>query len=230
MKRVFTFLIFGLSLLALPVIAQDVDESYAFFDEDGEIIENGTTVVRNVVESYDEESEVIYSGISVMNLSGSSNDYLKMLYTIEKIDNGNYQICFPASCNTQDEAGSYETGMGQLMADLQDIQSEWFPIADGECIVHLTIEIFAKEGLFPPTYNHKAYGPSITIRFVKGDIPGPEPVVGDVNGDREVNIADVNAAIDLILRGFNDLNGDVNGDGEVNIADVNAIIDIILNQ
>lgn len=53
---------------------------------------------------------------------------------------------------------------------------------------------------------------------------------GDVNGDHEVNIADVNAVIDLILSGKFINNGDVNNDNEVNIADVNAIIDIILNQ
>jgi len=52
---------------------------------------------------------------------------------------------------------------------------------------------------------------------------------GDVNGDSEVNIADVNAVIDIILNSGDDSNGDVNSDGEVNIADVNAIIDIILN-
>jgi hypothetical protein len=52
---------------------------------------------------------------------------------------------------------------------------------------------------------------------------------GDVNGDGEINVADVNAVIDIILNGSGDLTaGDVNGDQEVNIADVNVIIDIIL--
>ncbi len=55
-----------------------------------------------------------------------------------------------------------------------------------------------------------------------------EAVRGDVNGDTEVNIADVNAVIDMILSGNMTPAGDINGDGEVNIADVNAIIDIIL--
>lgn len=55
------------------------------------------------------------------------------------------------------------------------------------------------------------------------------PVVGDVNGDSEVNIADVNALIDIILTGGSLDTADVNGDGEVNIADVNAVIDIILS-
>ena len=61
-------------------------------------------------------------------------------------------------------------------------------------------------------------------------IPEPEPLPGDVNGDREVNIADVNAVINIILSGNDDNTAaDVNGDGEINIADVNAIINIILN-
>ena len=51
---------------------------------------------------------------------------------------------------------------------------------------------------------------------------------GDVNGDGEVNIADMNAVIDMILSGNSDMRGDVNGDHEVNIADVNTIIGIIL--
>jgi hypothetical protein len=230
MRKIFT-LLFGLSMLAWPAMAQDVDESYVFMDEEGNIIENGATVVRNVVEAYDEVSEVIYSGISVLNLAGSSSDYLKMHYDIQRLDNGIYQICFPSTCNMKTEVGVYETGIGQLMGDLQDIQSEWFPIADGECVVTLRIEVFTKQGLFPPSYVHKADGPTMTLRFVKGDIPGPEPLAGDVNGDGEVSISDVNALIDHILTGADfDAAADVNKDGEVGISDVNAVIDIILNK
>ena len=63
-------------------------------------------------------------------------------------------------------------------------------------------------------------------------IPMPEFLPGDVNGDGEVNIADVNTLIDIILGGTADdgtmQRADVNGDGEINIADVNATMDIIL--
>ena len=56
-----------------------------------------------------------------------------------------------------------------------------------------------------------------------------EPSIsGDVNGDGEVNIADINALIDLILSGVSDAHFDVNNDNEVNLADINAVIDIIL--
>ena len=53
-------------------------------------------------------------------------------------------------------------------------------------------------------------------------------VTGDVNGDKEVNIADDNALIDMILSSNSSSVGDVNDDNEVNIADVNALIDLIL--
>jgi surface protein len=53
---------------------------------------------------------------------------------------------------------------------------------------------------------------------------------GDVNNDGEVNIADVNCIINVILGGQDIYEGraDVNGDGEVNIADINATISLLL--
>ena len=60
-------------------------------------------------------------------------------------------------------------------------------------------------------------------------LPTQATIRGDVNGDGEINIADVNAVIDVILSTNSSGPADVNGDGEVNIADVNAVIDKILN-
>ena len=57
----------------------------------------------------------------------------------------------------------------------------------------------------------------------------PEPSC-DVNGDGEVNIADINAVIDAILSNEGNSACDVNGDGEVNIADVNTVINDILGS
>ena len=55
-----------------------------------------------------------------------------------------------------------------------------------------------------------------------------QDIYGDVNGDQEVTIADVNVIIDVILGKGHTASADVNGDGEVTIADINAIINIIL--
>ena len=233
MKKIFTVL-FGLLMGVCPMVtnAQDADMSFVFVDEEGEVLEDGATVVRNTV-AYDEMlGEVIYSGISVLNVSGEATDYIKVYYDIEQIDNGFYQICFPTTCNTQSEVGLFETSPGPLMGDLQDIMSEWFPTADGTCIVTLSLEILTRSGFLPPySYVHKAYGPSLTLKFIKGDIPGPEPTIkGDVNGDGEVTIADVNVVIERILHPQQEVPAaDVNADGEVTIADVNAVIEVILN-
>ena len=54
-------------------------------------------------------------------------------------------------------------------------------------------------------------------------------MAGDVNGDGEVNIADVNVIIDAILDGDENPAMDLNGDTEVNIADVSDVINIILS-
>ena len=55
-------------------------------------------------------------------------------------------------------------------------------------------------------------------------------LVGDVNLDSEINIADINTVISMILSNDQNQVGDVNHDGEVNIADVNTILDIILGN
>ena len=55
----------------------------------------------------------------------------------------------------------------------------------------------------------------------------PPTLVGDVNGDGEVNIVDVNEVIDMIIAARISASGDVNNDGEINITDINTIIDVI---
>lgn len=60
-------------------------------------------------------------------------------------------------------------------------------------------------------------------------------IPGDVNHDGEVNIADANSVIDVVVMGGNAGHTrapevDMNGDGVVNIADVNAIIDLIIRN
>ena len=58
-----------------------------------------------------------------------------------------------------------------------------------------------------------------------------DPVLGDVNLDGEVTVADINLLIDCIIRqDFQGATFDVNQDGEINIGDINTIIDIILNE
>ena len=86
---------------------------------------------------------------------------------------------------------------------------------------------------FPAIQGFAIYLDNIALYYT--DMWPHEGIDGDVNGDSEVNVTDVNAIIDVILAvkdvetGQAGSRTDVNGDGEVNIADVNAIIDIILD-
>lgn len=67
--------------------------------------------------------------------------------------------------------------------------------------------------------------------YYKGE-PVSDKLVGDVNLDGEINIADVTALIDYLLSPSVDPQSmeyaDVNGDGELSIGDVSTLIDIIL--
>ena len=61
-------------------------------------------------------------------------------------------------------------------------------------------------------------------------LPLLEGIRGDVNGDGEVSIADINVLIGIILNDGYTTASDVDGDGEVGIADVNVLVGIVLNS
>ena len=82
---------------------------------------------------------------------------------------------------------------------------------------------------YSPVTNGEPYSLKIPgMELVYASMPQDVAIQGDVNDDGEVNIADINTIIDMILSGNVSLLGDVNGDGEINVADINAVIDIIL--
>ena len=92
---------------------------------------------------------------------------------------------------------------------------EFTPVAVGEC------DLIAE---------YKGLTCTKKITVISGNVDPVEPLWGDVNLDGEVNIADINAVINIILMDTSSgMNGDVNGDSEVNIADVNTILNAILS-
>ena len=117
-----------------------------------------------------------------------------------------------------------------------------YPI-EGSCTLDIPVTDIcdaADLGNFPLhlVYYYFTYSSPVAGELYSLKIPGMElvydrmdnqqPLMGDVNNDGEVGIADVNAVIDLILAGGFLPAADVNGDGEIGIADVNAVIDLIL--
>ena len=110
---------------------------------------------------------------------------------------------------------------GTLVAKKQSVESLFVDLPTDAPIMLKFTEIAGKDKV-------NCYLDDIKI-YYKGEWPA-EPLVGDVNGDGEVSIADINAIIEILLNGDGtNMNADVNGDGEISIGDVNKIIDIILN-
>ena len=66
---------------------------------------------------------------------------------------------------------------------------------------------------------------------VEGEVTAPATLIGDINQDGTVNIADVTVLISLVLKGntapWNPI-ADINQDGQITIADVTILISIVL--
>ena len=159
------------------------------------------------------------------------------------LDGRNFLVYVDADMNGNGhgcQANICELGEGQ---QLEGMTKYWKIPADSLGKVNdsgLRVHCFAVEyGIDDEGYEEvtlltfKAYNGMAVYKIGRNVDAGGQPQpgrTGDVNGDGEVNIADVNAIIDCILTGNINPQGDVNGDTEVNIADVNAVIDIILNS
>ena len=67
------------------------------------------------------------------------------------------------------------------------------------------------------------------VKFVQGEEPA-EFIVGDVNGDGEVSIADLTMLASLVSEDSSNERSDVNGDGETSVADITTLVNILMSQ
>lgn len=164
MKHFFTlfFLMLGTTVFA---------QSYVFCDKDGNVIENGATLERTELIN-DGFDNLIKSGLYVMNQNAPENYQVSVKADITRIDNGAVQLCFPTNCYSYTTTGTHGgDAKGTVpLGEKQDIQSEWFPTAYGECIVTYTLTNY--QGAFPKntltaTVHYKYADPS-GIRQTKG--------------------------------------------------------------
>ncbi len=67
---------------------------------------------------------------------------------------------------------------------------------------------------------------------VTGSSSGGSTVKGDVNGDGEVDVSDINCVVNVMMTGNRIYDGrdDTNGDGDVDVADINYIVNILLGN
>lgn len=169
-----TFII-AAAMSAASAYAQ-VDRTFAFVDKDGKEIENGSTVIANQVHTIGQGKdayEEIQSGVYVKNLT-TDECGVGVTVTLNKLDNGAAQCCFPTQCLPnwgEVVGGTVKTGAGVMKADqTESLQTEWFPLKDGEAEATVKINVYKvtkpKVGL--PTFKElNVNGPSITIHFIK---------------------------------------------------------------
>lgn len=78
---------------------------------------------------------------------------------------------------------------------------------------------------------NKYYFDDIVFKVKKAPV---EKLIGDANGDGQVNITDVSVAVDYVLTKNTEFivieNADINEDGEVNITDISGIVNIVLGK
>ena len=65
---------------------------------------------------------------------------------------------------------------------------------------------------------------------IVADLTEIEPIIGDLNADGEISIADVTLLVDVVLRQESTGASDVNGDGETSVADLTALVYLLLNK
>ena len=114
--------------------------------------------------------------------------------------------------------------------DLMDVYSYITDLSS----VSVEREAFKFDGDYSGRTLHVPYGTAAAYQADKNWYPYFGQIVensmpGDVNGDGDVDIADVNAVIDIITGVDDSVDAaDVNGDGEITIGDMNAVVDIIM--
>ena len=134
---------------------------------------------------------------------------------IGEIDYGSMATLTNTTTNNSYQAEIYGVGFNVLVYFADEVTEPGqyvLTIPNGAIIIY-TLD----EDIHELNFNYTIAGGSDIIR-------------GDVDGDGNVNIADVTALIDILLNGYIAPEAaDVDGDGNVNIADVTGLIDILLN-
>ncbi|MCF0192797.1 MAG: hypothetical protein HUK05_05180 [Prevotella sp.] len=169
MKKLYTL---ALSLLMGVCAFAQIDETFVFTDEEGNIIPNGTTITVNLYEEAPITGDMMFpSGLYVKNNS-TANALAGMKFNIKTMDNGEISHCFPGNCQRYKSIGEVvrEGAFGIKAGENKDIESEWFPTAKGKCTVTYTIllmELIISEKF--PKYAEKAVGATVTVNYIYDD-------------------------------------------------------------
>jgi hypothetical protein len=161
MKKLFTFF-WGL----LTVIGLQAQSEFPvqFADKDGNTFDDGSTLVLTEYEADAFGSIEMPTNLYVKNMTTESVQ-IGGIYTIETLDNGLFQTCFPENCVAQERTGTFETKSGTLGADeLKNMQTEWMPMDNGKCVVTYQLVTY-KQNTLTKEWSIDQHGPTITLDF-----------------------------------------------------------------
>ena len=164
MKKFNILLCIGL-MAVLPSRAQS-DFPLQFVDENGQIIADGTEL--DIIDYEEDElfgdiimpTKVWVKNVSVETVQGGGS------YTIQAIDNGWFQTCFPMNCMRHGAEGTFETESDAFIpSQTRSMQTEWLPNGEGICIVVYQLVTYRKVG---KNYLPDEDGPTITLNYYYG--------------------------------------------------------------
>ena len=225
-------------LVSGMAIAQEgIDNTFAFCDENGTVIPNGSTVTRNEIGESILGEPMIDSKLFVKYVADGQG-YAGVVTKIngdaakgEGMPSGTLQTCFPVTCvvipNTDPETTTYPF-VGEIPAngggknfvgdpysknDYVSIQSEWLIVEGkyGNFSVDYTIAVYEKSSPF--AFTQVATGPTVTVNYVYSDPAGIDEVSGATSGERKV-VARYNAAGQLVSAPVKGLNIVKTSDGK----------------
>jgi hypothetical protein len=178
MKKLFT-LCFCI-LAGFAVQAQD-NFPLQFVGSDGQVIPDGAVLNLTDIEIDELFGDMLMpAGISVANVSDETV-YGGATYTIQVINNGRFQTCFPVNCMSHGTTGTFSTLPDAIMpGQLRDMRTEFLPNGDGNCIVVYQLQTFRKVGT---SYFPDEDGPTITMRFAT-DPDG----IGNIKGNKACTV------------------------------------------
>jgi len=133
------------------------------------------------------------------------------------------------------------TGTSMAAPTVAGIIAQWLQInpnlSPGD-IKRIIAETAIKDSFTTDPDSYYRYGPNGKIDAMAGarhilGLDVEEPVlIGDINGDGKVSMADLTLLIDYVLGyeldTFNIEAADIQGDGRISIADVSSLIDMVL--
>lgn len=183
MKKFFTLCI----LFVVGCISMNA-QSFSFVDENGNVIENGTTLTMDKVDYQEDfvfnpdgsyeiaQVPIIHlGGINVKNTS-SSEQNCSIYFNVTELPGGSFNACCAGNCSTMSSTGVMEKKATAAAGENIDIssQTEWVPgDATGTCVVKLSVK----------GANSLATDSEITVNFVYSGSTSVNGIHNDVNNE-----------------------------------------------